>query len=108
MIKYFTFAILLILTSYGFQEAWPLIAGPTLSIASPTNNASFSSGIVNVQGRAKRAATIRANGALLLQDQNGDFSSTLTFPHGGSILTFSATDRFGRTVIATRTIYVPR
>jgi len=108
MTRYLIGAVLFILAGYGLVEAWPLIAGPALSITSPTNNASFSSGIVNVQGRAKRAATIRANGALLLQDQNGDFSSTLTFPHGGSILTFSATDRFGRTVIATRTIYVPR
>src|SRR3989338_3796316 len=41
MIKYLTVAVLLILISYGLREAWPLLAGPALSIDSPTDNESF-------------------------------------------------------------------
>ncbi len=107
MTTYLIRAILLVFIGYGSIEAWPLVAGPTLSITSPADNASFPSGIVDVTGRAKRASTIMLSGAPLLHDQNGGFSSTLTFPRGGSILTFTATDRFGRRITQTRTIFVP-
>jgi Glucodextranase, domain B len=107
MTRYLIGAILLILLGYGLIEAWPLIAGPTLSISSPINNASVPGGIVTVSGQAKRAALLTLDGMPLLHDQNGDFSSTLTFPTGGSILTFSVTDRFGRNVTETRSIFVP-
>lgn len=107
MIRYLIGAVLVVLVGYGLVEAWPLIAGPSLSIASPAQNAPYPGGVVSIRGRAERAATILLNGAPLLHDQNGGFSSTMTFPRGGSILTFTATDRFGRTVTATRAIYVP-
>ncbi|MFA5998342.1 MAG: hypothetical protein WC814_03090 [Candidatus Paceibacterota bacterium] len=99
--------VLLVLVGYGTVEAWPLLAGPSLSIDSPQNDASYPGGIVSVQGTAPRAAALTLSGAPLLHDPEGGFSSTLTFPRGGSILTFVATDRFGRTVTATRSIYVP-
>jgi hypothetical protein len=107
MTRYLIGAVLLILVVYGAMEAWPLIAGPALVISTPINNESFAGGIVNVQGRAIRVALLTLDGMPLLHDQNGDFSSTLTFPPGGSILTFSVTDRFGRTITAIRTIFVP-
>jgi len=107
MIKYLISAIIFVLIVYGLIEAWPLLAGPTLSITSPTNNAPFPSGIVSIIGRTERASSITLNGTPLLHDQNGGFSSTLTFPRGGSILTFVVTDRFGRTITATRNIFVP-
>lgn len=107
MIRYLIGAVLVVLVGYGLVEAWPLIAGPSLSIASPAQNAPYPGGVVSIRGRAERAATILLNGAPLLHDQNGGFSSTMTFSRGGTILTFTATDRFGRTVTATRAIYVP-
>ena len=106
MTKYFTIAALLILTSYGFQKAWPLIAGPALSIDSPVNNVSSATGIVSISGEVARAAILTLNGAPVLRGEDGRFSTILTFPRGGSILTFVATDRFGRTVASTRSIFV--
>jgi Glucodextranase, domain B len=107
MIKYLIAVVLFILIGYGCIEAWPLLAGPGLVVTSPQNNASFPGGIVAIAGKAPRAAELTLNGAPLLHDQDGSFSSTLTFPRGGSILTFVATDRFGRVVTATRSIFVP-
>lgn len=107
MLKYLITAVLVLLAGYGLLEAWPLIAGPSLSISSPTNNASFPGGAVAITGHALRAADLTLDGSPLLHDQDGSFSSTLTFPRGGSILTFEARDRFGRTVTAVRSIYVP-
>lgn len=107
MIKYFTLAVLIILTGYGLREAWPLMNGPTLSIESPADNESAEIGIINIEGRAARAAALTLNGAPVLRKEDGSFSTILTFPRGGSILTFRATDRFGKTVASTRTIFVP-
>lgn len=107
MIKYLIGAVLLVGVGYGLFEAWPLLAGPTLIVESPLDNAAFPDGMVSVRGRAMRAALLTLDGAPLLHDQNGGFSSTLTFPRGGSILTFVVTDRFGRKVTATRNIFVP-
>ncbi len=107
MTKRLLFAVLLALGVYGCIEAWPLVAGPGLSVVSPMDNAVFPGGIVAITGSAPRAARLSLNGAPLLHDQNGGFSSTLTFPRGGSILTFTAIDRFGRTVTLTRSIFVP-
>ncbi|HQT82690.1 MAG: hypothetical protein B7W98_02715 [Parcubacteria group bacterium 20-58-5] len=107
MLKYLIGAVLVICVVYGGIEAWPLIAGPSLVITAPADNAAFPDGIVSVAGKAARAAELTLDGAVLLHDQDGTFSSTLTFPHGSSILTFVATDRFGRSVTATRTIFVP-
>ncbi len=100
-------AVFIILSGYGLMEALPLIEGPALSITSPVNDASFPSGIVTVSGKAQRAVVLTLDGAPLIHDQNGSFSSIRTFPRGGSILTFVATDRFGRTVTKTRAIFVP-
>lgn len=107
MVNYLIGAVLLVSVSYGLTRAWPLIAGPSLSIASPTDNAPFPGGIVSVRGVAARAAVLTLDGAPLLHQEDGTFSSTLTFPRGSSILTFVATDRFGRTVTVTRTVFVP-
>jgi hypothetical protein len=107
MTRYLIVAVLIALVGYGGIEAWPLLKGPSLVIDSPLNNAAFPGGIVAIQGKAPRAARLSLNGAPLLRDQNGNFSSMLTFPVGGSILTFVATDRFDRTVTATRSIFVP-
>ena len=92
---------------YGLMEALPLLLGPSLAITSPTDYQTFTDPVVTISGHVKRAAVFTLNGAPLLFDQQGNFSSTLTFPHGGSILTFVATDRFGRSVKVTRSIFVP-
>lgn len=107
MSRYLLAALIGTLAVYGLVRAWPLIAGPSIVITSPTDFGTYDNGIVPVTGRAPRAAMLTLNGAPLLRDQNGTFSSILTFPAGGTILTFVATDRFGRSITETRQITVP-
>lgn len=100
--------VLTLFFGYGIIEAWPLMSGPHLNILSPVNNDTLSAdGITTVTGTASRVSLLSLNGAPLLHDEKGSFSSTLTFPRGGSILTFVATDRFGRRITETRSIFVP-
>lgn len=104
--KYLTIVVLCAIALYGLMEAWPLLRGPSLFITSPMDNVAIPDGIVTISGNATRAAVLTLNGASILHEENGDFLSTLTLPHGGSILTIVAIDRFGRSVTATRTVFV--
>lgn len=96
-----------LLGAYGLFEAWPLIAGPSLSIETPMSFSTFETGVVTVSGESARTASLTLNGTPFLPDQNGTFVKTLAFASGASILTFVASDRFGRTITETRTIFVP-
>ncbi len=106
MLRFFIAGILLLFAGYGLIEGWPLIAGPSLVVVTPAEGATSQNGIIDVSGRAARVALLTLDGASLLHDEAGNFSATLTFPRGASILTFSATDRFGRRVSTTRSIFV--
>lgn len=107
MNRYFLGAFAIVFLLYGAVEAWPLIAGPSLNIESPADFATVEGGVVEIIGVAKRSASLTLDGTPLLPDQNGSFEKTLAFAKGASILTFVATDRFGRTVTDARTIFVP-
>ncbi|MFZ2167626.1 MAG: hypothetical protein WAV50_02010 [Minisyncoccia bacterium] len=107
MIRSLIAIVLTLLAGYGLIEAWPLLAGPTLTVESPRDNAPFPGGIVSIRGNASRIALLTLSGLPLVHDTNGDFETTLTFPQGTSILTFVATDRFGRRITTTRSIFVP-
>ena len=107
MTKYLIAIALLVLLGYGFVEALPLISGPALTVASPKQDAVAVDGVVTVSGIVARTSVLTVNGATVLPEENGNFSTTLAFARGTSILTVTAADRFGRTVRRTRTIFVP-
>jgi hypothetical protein len=97
--------IISLFVGYGLVEAWPLIAGPSFSVElAPVSN----DGVVTIKGSSSRIATLTLNGAPILRNEMGNFSSTLTFPQGRSILTLVATDRFGRSVTETRSLFVSK
>ena len=98
--------VLLLLLIYGVREAYPLLAGPEIRIDAPQERQAIPSGEVLVSGVASRTETLYLNGGPLLIDQDGNFSTSLTLPQGGAILSLTATDRFGRTRTMTRTIYI--
>lgn len=100
--------VLALIAGYSLMEGWPLLRGPKLVILSPTNDAAVVSGIVTIAGKAANATALTVDGATVIPDTNGAFSETLAFPKGSSILTFTATDRFGRMVTETRQIFVPQ
>lgn len=107
MVRTLIALVLSILIGYGLIEAWPLILGPAISIESPADHGTYTDGIVTVKGKASRISMLSLDGATLPHELDGSFSSILTFPRGASILTFVATDRFGRRITTTRSIFVP-
>lgn len=107
MARRLVFVVLVILIGYGLYEALPILEGPRISLTSPINGQSFPGGIVPISGISRHTQDLTFNGAPLLIDQKGAFATTLVLPPGGAILTFTATDRFGKSQTVRRTIYVP-
>ena len=98
---------LVLLLGYGAFKAAPLLSGPHLALESPVDGQSFPGGFVQVSGVASRTEDLTLNGTPLLIDESGHFTTSLVLPHGGAILSLTATDRFGKTERASRTILVP-
>ena len=107
MTRFFIGLIISVFAVYGLWEAYPLIAGPALTIVEPVSGAHYLDGIVAITGQARRVTALTLDGGPLFAEQSGRFTTTLAFPRGGSILTLTATDRFGRSVTKQRYIYVP-
>jgi len=99
--------VLLMLVGYGATRAWPLLAGPTLTFASPANYEALLEGRVLIEGVARHTENLWLNGAPLLIDEAGNFSTSLVLPQGGAILSLTATDRFGNEITERRTVFVP-
>lgn len=99
--------VLLALIGYGLLEARHLIAGPSITLDSPSDYTAFADGFVPVNGVANNTKNLTLNGDLLPIDEAGRFANTLLLPQGGGILSLTATDRFGRSVTVRRMIYVP-
>jgi hypothetical protein len=99
--------ILLLLLLYGGFKAAPLLLGPRIDLTSPLPDEVFADGRVLVAGIARNTENLTLDGAPLLIDRNGFFSTTLVLPPGGAILVVSVTDRFGRSHTLERSVYVP-
>jgi hypothetical protein len=99
--------VLILLILYGGWKAWPLIRGPRIVIDSPIDYTSYPNGLITVSGVAHNTEALFLDGGPLPIDPEGHFTKQIYFPSGGSILTFTARDRFGRTETETRTVYIP-
>ena len=97
---------LLVLLAYGAVASWPLLAGPQISLNSPTSFEPLPNGETVIEGSAHHTETLWLNGAPLLMDQQGHFRALLTLPPGSAILSLTATDRFGREVTERRSVFV--
>ena len=97
---------LLVLLAYGAVAAWPILSGPSLSIATPERFGTLEEGHAVVEGVAHHTETLWLNGAPLLMDEAGRFRAVLTLPSGGAMLSLTATDRFGREVTERRSVFV--
>lgn len=96
--------LLLLVLSYGFVKALPLISGPRIDISSLTTN---EAGLTVLSGTAVHTESLSMNGGPLLIDSGGHFTTRLMLPRGGAILSLTATDRFGRSRTLERTVITP-
>ena len=107
MYRLLAIGVLALLVVYGAFKALPLVSGPSITLTSPSENQTFNTGIVTISGQAGHTENLYLNGTLLPIDARGRFSTSLTLPHGGAILSLTAADRFGKQVSVRRSVFVP-
>lgn len=96
--------LLTLIAGYGLFQAAPLLSGPHIRLETAYGTLP---GVITLSGRALRTETLTLNGGIVLIDEQGGFSKTLTLPSGGAILSLTATDRFGRSTHESTTVYTP-
>ena len=93
--------LILIAMVYGVFRAYPLIAGPKITIYSPNDGDVVASSTFQISGQVLRSKEITLQGKSITIDTEGRFTETLV-PHAPyTILVIVATDAYGATVTKT-------
>jgi formylmethanofuran dehydrogenase subunit C len=90
--------IITLLVGYGLFQARDLLAGPQITVNSPTDGALLRSPLVQVTGNAENITSIELNDRNITVNQKGRFKEPVVLAQGYNVVTIEATDRFGRTV----------
>ena len=100
-------AIVGALALYALAQAWPLIEGPTLTLAGE-DAPSTDERAMTITGVARNVTAITLNGRPIFTDEQGLFNETVVLENGYTILTLRAEDRYGRVALLERPlVYTP-
>ena len=83
---------------YAYLKTKDYIAGPQVTILSPSNGAALSDLIVEVVGTAKNISSISLDDRNIFVDEQGTFKEKLLLYPGYNIITVKAEDRYKRSV----------
>jgi hypothetical protein len=86
---------------YGLWRAYPLIAGPHITINTPLDGETVSSSTFLISGQVSRVKNIEIQGRAIPIDKEGIFSEILVAQEPYTILTIKATDLYDKTVVKT-------
>lgn len=97
---------ILVLTalSYGFFRAYPLLAGPNITVDSPKDGENVASTTFQISGTALRAKEITIQGRPITTDTDGKFNEILVPQYPYTIIVLTAKDSYGN--IETRSLRV--
>lgn len=98
MKRFFIILSVVAVVLYGLFEARRLLAGPSITITSPTAGAAVAEPLVRIAGEAHNIAFLTINDKPAFTDEEGRFELLLTPPAGYTVFTVAATDRFGRSI----------
>lgn len=92
---------------YGAFQARNFIQGPTITLNSPTENVQTTR-MVTLEGTAENIISLSLNGRNIFTNETGAFKERLVLENGYTIMTLTATDRYGRKTSVSRPfIYTP-
>lgn len=86
---------------YGAFRAYPLVAGPTITVYNPHDGDYVASSTFEISGLVKRANTLTLQGRPISVDTEGHFKETLVAQFPYTILVVEATDAYGASVTKT-------
>ena len=91
-------ALVVVALGYGLFRAYPLVAGPSITIYNPKDGDYVASTTFEVSGQVKRATVITLQGKPITIDTEGHFRELLVAQKPYTILVLVATDQYGATV----------
>jgi hypothetical protein len=81
---------------YAYYQSRGIIAGPTITLLSPTDGAELSESLVHVRGYVARAKELTLDGRQIFVDLSGNFDEQLLLYPGYNIIELAAKDADGR------------
>lgn len=93
--------LILIAVIYGGIKAYPLLAGPKITVYSPQDNSTVASTTFELSGKATRVKEITIQGRPIPIDTEGKFSEILVPQSPYTIIVLTATDFYGVTITKT-------
>jgi hypothetical protein len=93
--------LVLVAVLYGAFRAYPLVAGPSITIYNPHDGDYVASTTFEISGLVKRANVITLQGKPITIDTEGHFTETLAAHAPYTILVLVAKDAYGETVSKT-------
>lgn len=88
----------LIVVGYAYLKTKDYIAGPQITITSPTNGSFVSNPLIEITGVTKNISFISLNDRPIFIDEKGNFKEKLLLYPGYNIMSIKARDRYKRTV----------
>jgi hypothetical protein len=95
---YFLGTLLIVAISYGIWRAYPLVAGPHITINSPKDGEIVSSSTFQISGRVSRVKNIELQGRPIPIDKDGNFTEILVAQAPYTIITLHAVDFYNKTI----------
>ena len=93
---YFIVTLIILSIGYGAFRAYPLIAGPSMTIYNPRDGDVVSNVTFELSGRAMRSKEVTVNGRPIPIGTDGNFAEILIAQAPYSILVITATDFYGK------------
>ena len=101
---YFFSGLIGISVIYGGWRAYPLVAGPHITITSPKDGDIVSSSTFQISGKVSRVKNISIQGRSVPIDKDGNFNEILVSQPQSTLINILATDFYDKTI--TKTIHV--
>lgn len=101
-VQKYSFIILIALTViYGLFRAYPLVAGPSITIFYPQEGDIVASSTFEVSGRVVRSKEITLQGKSITVDTDGTFRETIVSLRPYTLIVLTATDTYGKNTVKT-------
>jgi hypothetical protein len=99
-----TYGILLLICialGYGIFKAYPLVAGPTITIYNPHDGDTVKKTIFELSGQVSRVKEITIQGRPIPIGTDGHFTEVITAQAPYTIIVITATDFYGKSITKT-------
>lgn len=101
-LELYLFGILVIIAIfYGGWRAYPLVAGPHITIVSPEDGAIVASSSFSLVGKVSRVKNISIQGRSIPIDKSGNFNEILVAQAPYTLIVMTATDFYNKSITKT-------